>query len=327
MTARQDGNLHVYMLSVGQADTSVIVSPKGTVIVIDATRPSKLLRLLSDLGSNGTIEHLVITHPHDDHFSGGNSLANNSTIEHATVAPFWHEFGMGPTTYRRLIGRLEAQGTNVAFLSGYSRWYLDNALMDDPAGGGDPVIDPNAPYLELLGPTNGLVRLLEEANIFNTNHLSIMTRLAWRNFRMISAGDAQMENWSFFDQERLMEDRCHVLRAAHHGSMNGTQWERIDRLNPIELIVSSDPAGRHHLPDLIGAANLTKFDSMDNRMAVMTRDSGSIHLTVTAGGKRTFECFGDDPAANVDLGAAALLDHQTNPTDWPGLLNDRVANP
>jgi competence protein ComEC len=326
MTATADGNLHVYMLSVGQADTSVIISPGGTVIIIDAVRPGKIRSLLGDLGLNGTIEHLIITHPHDDHFSGGNSLANSLTIEHATVAPFWHEFGMGPTTYRRLIGRLEDQGTNVSFLSGYSRWYLDNALMDDPAGD-DPIIDPDAPYLELLGPTNGLVRLLEDANVFNANHLTIMTRLAWRNFRMISAGDAQMENWSFFDQERLMEERCHVLRAAHHGSMNGTQWERIDRLDPRELIVSSDPDGRHHLPDLIGAASLTKYDGMEDRMAVMTRDSGSIHLVVTAAGGRTFECFGDDPAVNIDLGAATVLNQQTNPTDWPGLLNGRLSQP
>jgi competence protein ComEC len=326
MTATPDGNLHVYMLSVGQGDTSVIVSPEGTVIVIDATRPGKLRQLLSDLGLDGTIEHLIITHPHDDHFSGGNSLVKNVTIEHATVAPFWHEFGLGPTTYRRLIGRLEAQDTNVSFLSGYSRWYLDNALMDDPTGK-DPIIDPNAPYLELLGPTNGLVRLLEDANIFNTNHLSIMTRLAWRKFRMISAGDAQMENWSFFDQERLMEERCHVFRAAHHGSMNGMQWERIDRLDPRALIVSSDPAGRHHLPDLVGAANLTKFDSIDNRMAVMTRDSGTIHLTVTATGRRTLECFGDEPRDNVDLSAGKPLDQHSNPTDWSRLLNERLGHP
>lgn len=325
MIATPDGDLHVYMLSVGQADTSIIISPQGTVIVIDARRPGKILHLLNELGLNGTIEHLIITHPHDDHFSGGNSLANNLTIEHATVAPFWHDFGLGPTTYRRLIGRLEEQGTNVTFLSGYSRWYLDRALMDDPAGG-DPVVDPNAPFLELLGPTNGLVHLLEEANIFNANHLTIMTRLAWRNFRMISTGDAQMENWSFFDQERLLEGTCHVLRAAHHGSMNGTQWERIDRLDPNEVIVSSDPDGRHHLPDLIGTAILAKFDSMDNRMAVMTREAGSIHLTVTAGGNRTFERFGDEPADNVDRGAATVLDSQSNPTDWLALLDDRVAN-
>jgi competence protein ComEC len=320
-----DGNLHVYILSVGQADTTVIISPGGRVIVIDARRPGKLIRLLDDLGLDGTIEHLIITHPHDDHFSGGNRLALEKNIEEATVAPFWHEFGMGPPTYRRLIGRLQAQDTNVTFLSGYSRWYPDEALMDNP-GGGDPILDPDAPFLELLGPTNGMVRLLEDANIFNTNHLTIMSRLAWRSFRMISTGDAQMENWSFFDSERMMEGACQVLRAAHHGSPNGTQWERINRLSPSQVIISSDPGAGHHLPDLTSTAIFTKFDSVDGQMAIITRDAGTIHLRVTPSGGRTLRRFNDLPANNVNLNAPITLSEQSNPTDWPALLDDRVAN-
>jgi len=39
MAATADGNLHVYMLSVGQGDTTVIVSPRGKVLIIDAMRP------------------------------------------------------------------------------------------------------------------------------------------------------------------------------------------------------------------------------------------------------------------------------------------------
>jgi hypothetical protein len=81
--------------------------------------------------------------------------------------------------------------------------------------GGDPIIDPDKPFLELLGPTNNMVRNLEEAKAFNTNHLSIMTRLTWGNFGMINTGDAQMENWGFFDEERLLEGKCQVLRASH----------------------------------------------------------------------------------------------------------------
>ena len=324
MITNPDGNLHVYMLSVGQADTSVIVSPQGRTIVIDATRPDKLLQLLDDLGADGTVEHLILTHPHDDHFRGGNSLAQNKTIEEATVAPFWHDFGMGPPTYRKLIGRLAGQQTNTTFLSGYSRLYPDGALTSPPPGQ-DPQIDPDAPFLELLGPTNGLVRMLEDANVFNTNHLTIMTRLTWRSFRMISTGDAQMENWSFFDPERLMEDKCQVLRAAHHGSPNGTQWERVNRLSPSQVIVSSDPGSGHQLPDLTATAIFAKFDSKPGQMATITRDTGTIHLSVTSGGTRTLESFGDDPAQNVDLTAGMPLTAASNPTDWAALLDDRVA--
>jgi len=115
MAANSDGKLHVYMLNVGQGDTTVIVSPQGKVIVIDAMRPAKLLRLLTDIGTDGTIEHLLITHPHDDHFSGGNSLVQNFAVKEATVAPFWHAFGSGSPFYRALIGRLDRQDTNFSF--------------------------------------------------------------------------------------------------------------------------------------------------------------------------------------------------------------------
>jgi len=311
------------MLSVGQGDTTVIISPQGNVIIIDAMRPMKVLRLLNDLGSDNTIEHLVVTHPHADHYSGCNRLARDLNILEATVAPFWHEFGMGPQTYRRLIGRLDDQDTNVTFLSGYGRWYPDGAMTTPPPGQ-DPEIDPNKPFLELLGPTNGLVHMLENANVFQTNHLSIMSRLTWRNFRMINAGDAQMENWSFFDHEQMLEDRCQVLRTAHHGSANGTQWERIDRLSPRQLIVSSDPESTHDLPDLSGAAIFAEFDSANGRIAAITKDTGTIRLRVTPGGSRTLRMYGDSPADTINLAAATPLTEVSNPTDWRALLNDRV---
>jgi competence protein ComEC len=321
MIANPDGNLHVYMLSVGQADTSVVISPEGSVVVIDATRATKILDLLDQLGNDGTLEKLVITHPHSDHFSGGNRLAQDLQILEATVAPFWHEFGMGPVTYRRLIGRLATQDTNTVFLSGYSRWYPDGAVT----AGQDPVVDNNAPYLEFLGPTNGMIARVEAANVFNTNHLSIMARLTWRNFRMLITGDAQMENWQAFDEAGMLEDGCRVLRAAHHGSPNGTQWERINRLGPSEVIVSSDPGAGHHLPDLTATAIFTKFNGQDGQLAVVTRDAGTIHLRARPGGQRTLRFFEEDPDEDIDLAAGRNLTATSNPTDWPALLATRMA--
>jgi len=325
MSATANGSLQVYMLNVGQADTTLIVSPGGMVMVIDARHPSKIMKLLDGLGNaDKTVEHLIITHPHEDHFSGGNSLARNRTILEATVAPFWHEFGMGPSTYRQLMGRLLDQNTNVTFLSGYSRWYPDGPMTADPQGG-DPIVDLDAPFLELLGPTNGLIGQLERDNVFNANHLSIMTRIAWRNFRMLITGDAQMENWAAFDSEGLLGDSCQVLRTAHHGSPNGTQFERIMHLKPSLAVVSSDPGGGHHLPDLGSTAIFIKHDSKADKMAVITRDTGSIHLEVDSAGNRTLTSFGETASQEIDLGAGVQLDGATNPTRWIDLLNQRVA--
>ena len=156
--------------------------------------------------------------------------------------------------------------------------------------------------------------------------LAIMCRLSWRNFKMIITGDAQMENWGFFDHERLMEGKCQILRAAHHGSPNGTQWERIDRLSPSVIIVSSDPWSVHEIPDLTSTAIFAKFDSTQGQMAAITRDTGTIHLTVDSVGTRKLECYGDDPSGNVDLTSPDDLDELTNPTNWADLLNDRVGD-
>lgn len=325
MAVTADGKLHVYMLSVGQGDTSIIISPEGKVIIIDAMRPRKILQLLQDLGGDGKVEHLIVTHPHGDHFGGCNRLAVDLTVLEATVAPFWHNFGMGPPTYRKLIGRFNDQQTKVNFLAGYGRWYPDGAMKAKPTAG-DREIDPDKPFMELLGPTNGLVKMLEDANVFQANHLSVMCRLSWRNFRMLFTADAQMENWSFFDHERMLEKKCQILRAAHHGSSNGTQWERIDRLSPSHVIISSDPDATHEIPDLCGAAIFARFDSDDKKIATITKDTGTIHLRVTSGGKRTMSMFHDMPDDDVNLAAADPLTELSNPTDWRVLLDGRITS-
>ncbi len=322
MIGAPDGYLHVYMLSVGQGDTTIIVSPEGRVIVIDAIRPAKVRNLLGQLGIDGNIEHLIVTHPHSDHYSGCNNLAEKLNIDKATLAPFWHTFGMGPLTYRRLVGRLEDQGTTINFLSGYSRWYPDDITTSSSVD--NPEVDPDKPFLEFLGPTNDLIRCLEDANVFVTNHLSIMCRLTWRNFRMIIGGDAQMENWAYFDRERLLEDKCQVLRAAHHGSKNGTQWERIDRLNPSTIIISSDPKVEDELPDLCGSSIFAKFDSFDDKFASITSDTGTIYLRIASNGDKRFRMMGDSPTQNVNLQNYTTLSETSNPTNWLSLLQSRV---
>lgn len=326
MITKQDENLHIYILNVGQGDTTIIISPQGQIVIIDAKNPGKIIDLLEQFAWDKTIEHLIITHPHADHFSGANRLADHTKfkIVEATFAPFWHEFGMGPPTYRKLIGKLVSfQNTNINFISGYSRWYPDQIFKQ--GAGQDPELDEDAPFLELLGPTNGLVRQLEESKVFKTNHLSIMARLTWKNFRMIITGDAQMENWGPFDNEKLLERKCNLLRTAHHGSSNGTQYERLERLNPSIIIVSSDPGHGHRLPDLASAAVFAKYDVKPNRFAVITRDSGTIHIEVDTNSNRTLSRFKDKSSAKVNFAEPEDLNEMNNPTDWAKLVKDRVS--
>ena len=146
-----DGNFHIYVVNVGQGDTSVVISPGGSVTVIDAYRPDKLVDLLRNkLNNDGNIEQLVISHPHSDHYSGANRLAVDFNIGRALLCPYWHSGGMGPPSYRALVNRLDVSGTQITFLSGYSRWFPDAFFVPNP-GNGDSDLDNDAPYYEFLG--------------------------------------------------------------------------------------------------------------------------------------------------------------------------------
>ena len=307
-------SLEIYLLNVGQADTSVIKTPAGNVIIIDAVKPKKVKNLLNALRPDGEIAHLIVTHPHNDHYSAVPSLLKNFQVQRVTLAPFWHE--PGSPGYHDIINEIIRMDTPVQFLSGYQRVYPDGGTYPNYEG---------RPELEMLGPSNATLEELWENGELNPNHLSIITRLTYGKFRIVFAADAQMENLHHYDQEGMLEGTIDILRAAHHGSKNGSQWERLERLEPKLVVVSSDVTGRHNLPDLVGSAVFFEYDRVDKRAVVLTRDTGTIKIEVTDPDShaRQIVAYGDGPKNNV-LPRQEIPLSQTN---WRKLLEVRMHEP
>lgn len=277
--------LEIYILNVGQADTAVIRTPNDKLIVIDAVRPRKIKALLQTLQPAGPeITHLILTHPHFDHYSGVSNLLRTFPVRRVTLAPFWYL--PGTPGYHQIINRIQEAEIPLNFLSGYDRYY--------PDGGTYPIYE-NQPYVELLGPPNNILEELYENNVLTPNHLCIITRVTYGAFNMVLAADAQMENWAYYDREGMLDQRCDVLKAAHHGSRNGIQWERLARLSPSLVIVSSDPEKGHHLPDVIGSVIFLEYDREAGKRVTLTRDTGTIKITVTSPGNGRYKAtaYGD----------------------------------
>lgn len=306
--------LTIYLLNVGQADASVIQTPGGNIIVIDAVSPAKLTDLVSRLRPDGEIAQLIITHPHDDHYRGAEGLLDRFHVQRVTLAPFWQE--PGPPGYHAIINRLSELRAPTRFLCGYERLY--------PDGGAYPEYEDSL-ILELLGPSNSTLDGLARSNTLEPNHLSIISRLRYGKFSMVFAADAQMENWQHYDEEGLLEKKCSILRAAHHGSKRGSQWERIERLSPSLVVVSSDPNGEHDLPDLVGSVIFHEFSSQAGQAAVLTYTSGTIRIEVADPdtGERTVTAYGESPGALVSSGQPGPLPA----TDWTALVESRLAAP
>ncbi len=312
MPINTNGQMWIYCVNVGQGDTTVVVTPENNIIIIDAMRAKKIINLLSDLGmtDQGEIEHIVVSHPHNDHYSGVERLINHYQEVHAlTLTSLWRYTENKPG-YNNIINTAVQKEIPISFLSGYTQVFPDKS----------PLVDPNTLRMELLGPSNQFIELLHDAKELTTNHRSIIARLLLGNFLMVIAGDAQMETWSHFDSEQMLADPCSVLRAAHHGSANGTQFERITRLAAEVLIVSSDPNGKDKLPDLIGRATFLRYAESSRKPSVaLTFNTGTIKIEVEPNGRYDVFHYGEGKSENIPLQNVQPLTQPQNPTDWRAL--------
>ncbi len=165
--------------------------------------------------------------------------------------------------------------------------------------------------------------------MLDENHLSVLARINWGTFSMLFAADAQMENWSGFDQEGMLDRRCKVLKTAHHGSCNGTQWERLHRLRPSLVLISSSITNKDHLPDLVGTAVFAKYEVNGNTSSIVsiTRDTGTVRIRVENGSytlRRYEEEYNQNVTADLSNGGR-ILTRASNPTNWENLLHAKVA--
>lgn len=305
--------LRVFILNVGQADTSIVVTPSGNIAIIDAVGPAKLTRLLQDLGlaKGEQIEELVLTHPHDDHYSGAARVLTDYNVQHVVLSSL--EPYDGTPGYHAIINQIEKTDIPCMFVPSHNTLYLDGALASEA----------ERITVDLVGPSQGVLNELDRLQQLNPNHLSLIARVTFGEFSMVLAADAQMENWQHFDQEGMMARPCPVVKASHHGSRHGTQSERLERLRAKYVIVSSDPNGRHQLPDLVGAATLHDLSSRDV-IAALTCDTGTIQVRAGRDGHFAVLQHGEDRSQPVPMGGGKPLNKGSNPTDWAKLVRSRL---
>ena len=308
------GKLWIFALNVGQGDTSVIVSPKGGISIVDACKPRKLINLLLSLGmkKDDTIERLIITHPHNDHYSGALSLLKTFKVESVYLATDKYFKG-----YWKVIDEIRLQKIQANFVISGLNIYLDNAP--------DYNLKEKFPVLELFGPTFSKLSALDRAKKLEPNHLSIIVHVTWNEFRMIIGADAQESNWAHYDQEEMLTYSCTFYRAAHHGSSLGTNLERLKKLiQPKWIYVSSDPNGTFKLPDK-EACSIFKRLAKDTVIA-LSHCVGSLKIEVSVNSEYEIFHFRENKDMLVPLNKPHLINLKNNPTNWDLINSYRDKN-
>ncbi|MEO5815832.1 MAG: MBL fold metallo-hydrolase [Gemmatimonadaceae bacterium] len=221
--------LIVRVLDVGQGDAILIQNGGSTILVDGGPSAATLGQHLDAFGlNNGTIDAVILTHAHADHYMGLRELF--ATRRHITVRFFWENQDVSSNATLQTLRDSIASRVHAGSLT-----YRDT---DDPCVNGKPICVvtlKGGAKLEIMRP---------DSNGRDPNNRSPALKLVGpdsASFTMWMAGDAEHDAIAAFIRAGYATSpgmRVDVLKADHHGSCNGVTDEYLDLMKPALLVVS-----------------------------------------------------------------------------------------
>lgn len=221
--------LTVRVLDVGQGDATYIRNGDSRVIIDGGPDEGRFGELLDSLGlNNTTIDMVVLSHQHSDHYRG--LLALFDSDRHIRIRYFFEN--KDPSTASTLARLRDS------ILARVDRDSLIYRSTDDPCDDGSfmcTVRMKGGAQLHILRPLH---------RPQTPNNRSAVVKLIGpdsASFTMWFAGDAEHEEIQYFMQAGYARNpgmRVDVLKADHHGSCNGVTAKYLDLLRPSWAIAS-----------------------------------------------------------------------------------------
>lgn len=221
--------LIVRLLDVGQGDAIYIRNGSSKVIIDGGPDTAAFGRYLDSLNlNNSTIDMVILSHQHLDHYSGLRELFK--TARHVHVRYFFENKDPAPA-----VTLAELRDSILSRMDRDSLIYRDT---DDPCSNGRPIcaITMNGgAKLHIMAP-------LPRGD--GPNNRSTPVKLIGpdsASFAMWLAGDAEHEEIGWFEAmgyNRNPGMRVNVLKADHHGSCNGVTSRYLTLTGPQWVVAS-----------------------------------------------------------------------------------------
>lgn len=245
-----DGKLHVFVLDVGQGDSTLLVSPSGQQILIDGGPD---ITTLEHLGKHmpfldRTIELLVLTHPDKDHIVALPHVLRRYKVQRVLITAVHHNLGF----YEAFLQALKDANIPVTI--------ADPSLLIDMGDG---------LALDILWPPSFVADTNSE-----TNMTSIVLRAIYGEHEILLTGDAEKtaENFLLQSKQPLQAD---IIKIGHHGSKTSTSTGFLLAVNPDIALISSGRDNRYGHPH---PAVVKRLRDMGIEVRT-TAEEGTIFLT------------------------------------------------
>lgn len=241
MEPREEGELRVHFLDVGQGDCTVIEFPSGDVVLIDAGDGSffnriHTVRYLKALAP----AHLtmVLTHADADHYGGFEALVQAFGAD----AFYLPAAGEDTPEYAALLDAVERSGAETGVMTRYG-----------------VIADRSGAYLACISP-----RSLDDEE---GNEASSVFYLRYEGVGVMLAGDissavehrlvrenALLEGIFDCGDFRVRPEETEILKVSHHGSAYSSCAEWLSLLSPEAAVVSCGAGNSfsHPSPEALG---------------------------------------------------------------------------
>jgi competence protein ComEC len=217
---RGPGLLVVTFLDVGQGDAIVVQTPDGHVLLVDTGPVGEADDMgrrvvLPFLRSRGiwSIDAILLTHPHDDHIGGAESIMGRVGVGHLLVS----SERFAEPAFQRLLKNAHRRGVNVVTLSRGEGFIMGSEVRG-----------------EVLNPIEGAP--------VSANNGSLAIRLRYGTTSVLLAGDSESDAEA--EMVRKCDLRADVLKLSHHGSKTSTTAGFLAAIRPQAAVVS---VGKHNL--------------------------------------------------------------------------------
>ena len=231
-SARPDGQLHLYLLDVGQGDAILLVTPDGHQMLVDGgPDPSKTLTALGALLPAGdrALDVVMATHFDSDHVGGlievldrydPGIVLQSIHVSDSVLYPQWRsvlEAHEHPTATVS-AGHLIALGDDVML-----------EILYPPAGGPPATVERTA------------------------NNLSAVMRVSYGSVSFLLTGDMEQDAETYLVATAGPSLRSDVLKVGHHGSKSSTSPSFLRAVNPRSAAISAGRENRygHPHPDVL----------------------------------------------------------------------------
>lgn len=196
-------DLSVTFLDVGQADAALIRTPEDETVLIDAGHNGQTAELLRRQGVR-RIDLLVLTHSHSDHTGGAAAV-----LKAFPVREIWYSGLDYKPRFRQTLARA---GQVSAVSAGTEKRFANLTLT---------VLHPEAKPLR-----------------DSLNDRSVVLKATYGSVRYLFPGDCELGCWEELFRYHRADLRADVLKAAHHGSGNGTNSGVLINVRPKTFVIS-----------------------------------------------------------------------------------------